>query len=235
MHHPNPIQEALSADGYCVLNNVFPKESIQGLTDLVESFASSAEDLFAIRRFFLVVPGAVQLIFSSNFIDLVANVFGTGYFVSKSIYFDKTPSSNWFVAWHQDLTISVDKRIEAAGFGPWTIKENQFSVRPPLAVLEDNFTLRIHLDDTDHKNGALKVIPGSHLEGIVNPQSIIGYTGRERVCEVEKGGVMFMKPLLLHASGRCIDSRRRRVIHIEFSRTNLPAGIQWSEFLPVVK
>ena len=38
------------------------------------------------------------------------------------------------------IKISVDKKIKLNGFGPWTIKQNQFSVQPPLKNLEDNFT-----------------------------------------------------------------------------------------------
>lgn len=83
----------------------------------------------------------------------------------KSIYFDKAAKSNWFVAWHQDLTISVDKRVGIAGFGPWTIKKNQFAVQPPIGLLKDNFTIRIHLDNTTSQNGALRVIPESQKKG----------------------------------------------------------------------
>jgi len=70
------------------------------------------------------------------------------------------------VAWHQDLTFSVDKKLDLPGYGPWTIKQDQYSVQPPLDLLENIFTIRIHLDDTDEKNGALRVIPGLHLKGV---------------------------------------------------------------------
>jgi len=30
----------------------------------------------------------------------------------KAILFDKTPSMNWYVTWHQDLTIAVKEKIE---------------------------------------------------------------------------------------------------------------------------
>ncbi len=62
------------------------------------------------------------------------------------------------VAWHQDLTISVNKKLDLPGYGPWTIKQDQYAVQPPLEILENIFTIRIHLDDTDEKNGALRVI-----------------------------------------------------------------------------
>jgi hypothetical protein len=62
------------------------------------------------------------------------------------------------VAYHQDLTISVDKKAAIEDFGPWTIKQNQYAVQPPLQILENIYTIRIHLDETNQDNGALKVI-----------------------------------------------------------------------------
>src|SRR5471030_1513534 len=102
------------------------------------------------------VPGVAQLIFNNKLKFLIKELFGDGYFAVKAIYFDKPEKSNWFVAWHQDLTISVDKKTHIDGYGPWTVKQNQFAVQPPIQILEDNFTIRIHLDDTDEGNGALK-------------------------------------------------------------------------------
>lgn len=61
------------------------------------------------------------------------------------------------MAYHQDLTISVDTKIEVENFENWTIKQNQFAVQPPKEILEDNFTVRIHIDTTTKENGALKV------------------------------------------------------------------------------
>ena len=40
---------------------------------------------------------------------------------------------------------------------------------------------------------------------------------------------MLMRPLLMHASGRSTNNKRRRVIHIEFSNTELPAVVNWAE------
>lgn len=139
-------------------------------------------------------------------------------------------ASNWWVAYHQDLTISVDKKIDIPGFGPWTIKQDQFAVQPPLHILKDNFTVRIHLDDTDEENGALNIIPKSHLKGIYRPETINWQMETQQACCVKRGGVMLMKPLLLHASKRTTNNRKRRVVHIEFSRSSLPDGLKWTEF-----
>jgi len=146
-----------------------------------------------------------------------------------SIYFDKPEKSNWFVAWHQDLTIAVNNKADLPGYGPWTIKQNQFAVQPPLNILQENFTIRIHLDDTDEGNGALKVIPGSHLKNICRSENINWQNELESTCRVKAGGVMVMRPLLFHASSRATTNKKRRVIHIEFSKANLATGISWAE------
>jgi ectoine hydroxylase-related dioxygenase (phytanoyl-CoA dioxygenase family) len=95
--------------------------------------------------------------------------------------------------------------------------------------LESNFTIRIHLDDTDEHNGALRVIPKSHMKGIYRPETIDWAKETEVTCKVKKGGVMLMRPLLLHASSRTTNGKRRRVIHIEFSNRTLPAPLKWSK------
>ncbi|WP_255486856.1 phytanoyl-CoA dioxygenase family protein [Mucilaginibacter sp. SP1R1] len=98
-----------------------------------------------------------------------------------------------------------------------------------MNILQDNFTIRVHLDDVDENNGALKVIPGSHQKGIYRPETIDWQNETEITCPVKSGGVMVMRPLLLHASNRTTNNKKRRVVHIEFSRMELPEGIDWAE------
>lgn len=234
MHSISAIKSSVARQGFAVVNHVFTTQAVNTLAAAVANTASSSPNfrnsggLFAIRQFFKELPGIEQHVFTPAFKQLISQVFGDEYFVVKGIYFDKPAQSNWFVAWHQDLTISVDKKMDISGFGPWTVKNNQFAVQPPLAILEDNFTARIHLDDTDENNGALKVLPGSHLQGIQRAADA-AFNITEETCKVNSGGVMFMKPLLMHASARTVNNRQRRVLHIEFSRSLLPKGLDWAE------
>lgn len=221
--------------GFSVINKVYSDEEVGRIINVLdhidttrENFRKS-EDLFAIRQFLKEIPEIKDLIFNDNIKEVVKNIFGEKYFVVKSIYFDKPETSNWYVAYHQDLTISVDKKLELSGFGPWTTKQNQFAVQPPLNVLENIYTIRIHLDDTDENNGALKVIPTSHSKGIYRPETIDWTVETEEICNVEKGGIMLMKPLTLHGSNRTTNGKKRRVIHIEFSDMELPEVLQWAE------
>lgn len=224
-------------NGYSIVNNVYTSTEVSDIVDVITKVNTDkptfrkTDDLFAIRQFLKEVPDVSPLIFNQKLSGLIQQHFGEGYFSVKSIYFDKPGASNWFVAYHQDLTISVDTKKDISGYGPWTVKHKQFAVQPPLNILQDNFTLRIHLDDTDQYNGALKVVPGSHLKGIYRPDTIDWAVERETFCDVNAGGVMIMSPLLLHASNRTTNNKKRRVIHIEFSRSQLPEGLQWSELV----
>lgn len=223
--------------GLTVINSVFSDDEIEKMIKCIQNADTSREnfrksdDLFAVRQLLKEIPEIKELIFNDTVKTIIRQLFGEKYFAVKSIYFDKPETSNWYVAYHQDLTISVDKKLEMQGFGPWTTKKNQFAVQPPLPVLENICTIRIHLDDTDEYNGALKVIPGSHTKGIYRTETIDWSTETEKICDVRKGGIMIMKPLMLHGSNRTTNDKKRRVIHIEFSDMELPQDLKWSEKL----
>lgn len=229
------IQNQISTLGFTVISNVFNTTEIENIIEKIPianttnpAFKTSA-DLFAIRNFFKEIPALKPLVFNQQLQLIIQQIFGEDYFVVKSIYFDKPPESNWFVAYHQDLSISVEKKIKVDGYNRWTVKQNQFSVQPPIEILKNNFTVRIHLDDTNAENGALKVIPSSHQKGIYRPENINWEIEKEIICNVDKGGIMLMKPLLLHASSRTTNQQKRRVIHIEFSNCELLDGLEWVE------
>ena len=225
----------ISEKGFTIINNIFSDEEINQIINMIESIDTSketfrkSEDLFAIRQFLKEVPESHPFIFNDNIKKIINDVFGNDYFVVKSIYFDKPEKSNWYVAYHQDLTISVNKKLDLKGFGPWTTKQNQFAVQPPIDYLKNIFTIRIHLDDTDENNGALKVVPKSHSKEIYRPETIDWNVETEEICSVNKGGIMIMKPLILHRSNRTTNQKKRRVIHVEFSNLELPKELQWSE------
>lgn len=228
-------KEEIVRRGFTIIPGLYGPEAVAAMTALIETTDSSSEafrktsDLFAIRQVLKTVPGLPALVFNDSLIRLVRDLFGNNFFAVKSIYFDKPETSNWYVAYHQDMTISVDKKAAAEGFGPWIARQDQFAVQPPTEILENIFTVRIHLDATDDTNGALKVIEGSHAGGIRRAAAIDLSTDKEVSCHVPSGGIMIMKPLLLHSSARSTGNRKRRVIHIEFSDCELPANLNWSE------
>lgn len=225
----------LESNGFVIINKVYTSDQINSIIGIINSadqdhFAFRKEkDLFAIRSFLKTISAIHEFLWTKNILQLIQTLFGNDYVVIKSLYFDKPGKSNWFVPFHQDLTISVDKRIDIPGFTAWTSKQDQIAVQPPRTILENIYTIRIHLDDCDEQNGALRVIPGSHKNGVKSPRAI-PLENTVTTCTVEKGGVMIMKPLLMHASSRSTSNQQRRVIHIEFANVKLPEGLQWKEY-----
>lgn len=219
-------KKELEEKGFSVVNTVFTKEELDSFIDVIEN----SHKKYAIRQLVNLKPELLNLVFKNQqFVNLYQSVSNENYFLSKAIFFNKPSQSNWFVGYHQDMSISVKNKVEKDGYTNWTHKNGQLGVIPPKEVLENTITFRIHLDDTDATNGALKVIPKTHTKGFIRIDENFEKEnlGEEYLCNVKKGGVMLMKPLLLHASAKSTSEFDRRVIHLEFSNKEIP--MNWLE------
>ncbi len=225
----------MAETGHATLPGLYTPAEVAALLRCIESAPMAgpnfrrSQEVFAIRDLLGEVPALWPVLNTHALREVLGQLFPASCHLTKAIYFDKPAGSNWLVAWHQDLMINVDRRIDLPNFGPWTSKPEGVAVQPPVAVLENGCTIRIHLDDCDATNGALKVVPGSHRRGVVPAPAIAGLTPNATVCAVPAGGAMLMKPLLLHASNRSTGARPRRVVHLEFASVALPQGLAWRE------
>jgi ectoine hydroxylase-related dioxygenase (phytanoyl-CoA dioxygenase family) len=227
----------LARDGYAILPNVVPPEVVEGLIAAIDLLADA--DLsrqrngaaYAIRNLLSAVPATRTLAQSRNIREVVEPLLGTDARVVRGLLFDKTPDANWKVAWHQDLSIAVRERRHVPGFGPWSKKAGIDHVQPPVEVLESMLTVRLHLDDCGPANGALRVLPGSHSQGVLAPATIerLVRDGTPISCLAPAGGAVLMRPLLLHASSTATRPAHRRVVHLEFASGPLPGGLEWYE------
>lgn len=194
---------------------------------LAESLGREADG--AGNRGVLTHPAVAALAGSDHLLDLVRPHLPGSPVAVRALLFNKSPDANWLVPWHQDLTLALRERRDIPGFGPWSVKDGIPHVQPPVGLLERMLTVRLHLDDTAADNGALRVIPGSHAAGRLSPAQIQEWRAGtpEVLCAVPAGGVLLMRPLLLHASARSVCPRPRRVLHLEFAGFSLPEGLHW--------
>lgn len=220
----------LQYNGFSILNNIYGQREIRKIKKIIDQHIHTLEDRpFAIRCLLQEIPVLKELLINKNLRQII-NAIDKKAFLTKAIYFDKPPQKNWYVTWHQDVPINVTEKIDTKGYSSWTKKGGIVGVCPPLEVLDNIFTIRIHLDDTDERNGALKVLAGSHKKRLINDEiKLITENSVPYVAEVASGGVQLMKPLLLHASSKATNQKRRRVLHLEFSSKNLPNGLTWLE------
>jgi hypothetical protein len=226
-----------TAQGFAVLKDVLTEGEVAGLiADLAyvgndRSVRRRGSSSYGIRNLLQLAPAVRALAHSFKLRHIVDRLAGPKAKPVRGIYFDKTPEANWSVSWHQDLSIAVRGQEDVDGFGGWSVKAGVPHVQPPVEILATMLTIRLHLDDTDEQNGALRVIPGSHTQGRLTANAI-----RQSVeqtaptcCVVPRGGALLMRPLLLHASSAATSAAHRRVIHIEYASVSLPGGLEWHE------
>jgi len=218
----------LKTKGFEIIENVFSEKEVNEILEIIAS--KKIENKFGVREFLVNHPEVRVKIFTKKLLEIIKRISPNCNQSIKSIYFDKPPNANWIVNWHQDLTINLTEKKDIPNFKNWRVKEERTIVQPNLEFLESIFTIRIHLDDCTKENGALRVIENSHNKGVIEIKEWIkNKEGLERICEVKKGGIVIMKPLILHASRRTENEKNRRVLHIEFTDKELPAGLNWKE------
>lgn len=150
----------------------------------------------------------------------------------QAIAFDKSPTANWKVPWHQDLMFPFAGRVTTPGYSLPTVKDGVHFAQPPVNVLEALLAVRLHLDDCDSTNGPLRVSPGTHRFGI-QPSSEASDLVKEHgqvELHAKTGDLILMKPLLLHASSQAVSPNHRRVLHFVFY-SGEPTREPWAQAL----
>lgn len=224
-------------DGFFVIKKALDEKTISELISDLSLIKSSkklsrkTEAIYGVRDLLNLSASIRKFSQSASVKEIAESILGKNAKIVRAIYFDKTAEANWKVPWHQDLTIAVRKKRETEGFSAWTTKANIQHVQPPMEILEDMLTLRFHLDDANETNGALKVIPQSHLKGRLSAEQIKAeqQNSKTTLCRVERGDCLIMRPLLLHSSSAGTNPKNRRVIHFEFSADILLNGLEWHE------
>jgi len=219
------VVRQVKEQGFAVVPGILDESEQQRLIDALGPVSGAG------KRGVLNIPIVKQLASSSRILDVIRPHLPSEPRPVRSVYFDKSPNSNWLVAWHQDLTLAVRARIHVEGFVPWSTKDGAPHVQPPIELLEQMLTIRLHLDRCDESNGALRVLPGSHLLGRLSSERIqeLREQRASLVCSAFAGDALLMRPLLLHASSRSQSNRHRRVLHIEYAAFSLPEPLQWHE------
>lgn len=223
---------ALDLDGYNIIPDFSDEATVDRLLAAVASLTAQASTKRDYSRRNILSDSAPLRDWATSPLvrSLVESILGPGARAVRGLLFDKVPQANWGVPWHQDLNIAVADRVDVAGFGPWTVKAGVPHVIPPADVLESMMTLRLHLDDCLAENGPLRVIPGGHRHGVVKGTdlSALAELAPTMLCEVPRGGLLLMRPLLPHSSSRAESPAHRRVLHVEYAAGPLPGGLRWA-------
>jgi ectoine hydroxylase-related dioxygenase (phytanoyl-CoA dioxygenase family) len=122
----------------------------------------------------------------------------------RATLFEKSGTSNWLIPWHQDTALPLVERFDLVGWGPWSQKAGATHAHAPTCALSRVVALRAHLDASFADNGPLSVVPGSHFAGVLSGQAVMEFASTDDhvECCVPQGGVLAMRPLLIHSSSK---------------------------------
>jgi ectoine hydroxylase-related dioxygenase (phytanoyl-CoA dioxygenase family) len=180
------IEYYLTSDDLADMDATFPILGDRVGGARADAFSASARGWFATHAGLLTLAG---------------RLLGGEAHMSRLQAFDKSPTANWFVPWHQDRAEDGRER--------------------DVAQLERTLALRIHLDDCEETNGPLEVVPGTHVHGRLDAAAISATVSDKPtlLCLAVRGDIVAMRPLLLHRSQRAQRPAARRVVHIEYTLT----------------
>lgn len=219
---------SVAQQGFEIIPDLFNRE---GMASVIKSLDQMPlQHGRAGVRNILRIESVKELARDSRLLNLASNLLGGDAAPFRATCFDKSPQANWLVVWHQDTALPVREQRDAKGWGPWSVKEGVVCAHAPAYALEQVLAIRIHLDDSDEQNGSLRVLPQTHTLGVLSDDAI--HDLAERICPVDcfvsAGGVLVMKPLLVHSSSKAkSENCHRRVLHVEYATSmSFPDGIE---------
>jgi len=204
------------SSGFSIIENVLLPEECG---EICNSLLRGADEKRAGMRSLMHHPVVIEVANDDRLSRIAQEFIGKGAIPFRATLFQKTGRANWLVPWHQDTALPLEKKFHSNEWGPWSIKEGILYAHAPAWALERVIALRIHLDPSTAENGPLRVIPATHESGVLNDYEVIQYA-REHGhvnCLVGIGGVIAMRPLLIHASSKINVDLPRRVLHIEYA------------------
>jgi ectoine hydroxylase-related dioxygenase (phytanoyl-CoA dioxygenase family) len=210
-------QSSFNEHGFAIIPSVLADPDI---SKLEQAFASAdvRRSKAGVRHALKHSPVA-EMAHDERLLEIARRVLGTGAVPFRATLFDKSPNSNWLVVWHQDTALPLCERHETPGWGPWSVKDGVIYAHAPTAALAQVLALRIHLDNSTADNGPLRVLPATHKMGVLSDDAI--HKLAEEVtsvdCLVPRGGVLAMRPMIVHASSKSRSEMSRRVLHIEYA------------------
>jgi len=218
---------AFACDGFALIPGVLDEACCAALAGLTVTAASGSPG----TRCLLANDWCRTLASTLRAHPAIAPVIPDDYVAVQCTYFEKSRAQNWLVPVHQDLGIPVQAHVPHPALGGWAEKEGSLFVQPPVELLARLVALRLHLDPCLDEDGPLQFVPGTHTLGRLGAAQAraLKQAGPLVTCAADRGAVLMMRPLALHASSKATGTSRRRVLHFVFGPAQLPHGLAWAQ------
>jgi len=217
----------IAGSGYSIEQNIFSPIECDGFIGALTE--SPIQRSRAGARHLMANSAVSALAADQRLLAIAEKEIGAQAIPFRATLFDKSWQANWLVAWHQDTALPLASRFDSPGWGPWSEKGGIIYSHAPEWALSRFLARRVYLDRSTNENGQLRVVPGSHKAGVLTDAEVCEYVQAHGhvECLVLRGGVLTMRPLLIHASSKSQSRSPRRVLHIEYTDSvDLKPGIK---------
>src|SRR5688572_16963023 len=103
------MTHSIAEHGFTIVENGLSQAGVQNLAEALGSIAGAG------KRGLLDVTQVAEVARSEEMLGLVRPYTGELAKAVRAIYFDKSAGANWLVAWHQDVTVAVEERVDMTG------------------------------------------------------------------------------------------------------------------------
>ena len=209
--------EPIQKHGFAIIPELVRQQDVDGLLEELNK-ANLPRSRAGVRHA-MRLPAVAAIARDARLMEIAQETLGRDAFPFGATLFDKSPTANWLVVWHQDTALPLQERRETPGWGPWSVKDGVTYAHAPESALSEVLALRLHLDDSTAENGPLRVLPGTHTLGVLTDEALHDLSTKIAAvdCVVFRGGVLAMRPLIVHASSKSQSDAPRRVLHIEYA------------------
>ena len=221
--HLSPAQiDQYNQRGYIFPLDVYTSEEVRAnrvyFDDLMAQATAAGWDAYSINGWQAQCAGMYDMIVEPRILDYVQDLLGSNLICWGAHFFCKMPGDSRRVSWHQDASY-------------WPLSPSK------------TVTVWLAIDDADEENGAMTVIPGSHLHGQIDfddseaaennvlNQTVIDATryGDDPVALTMKAGqISLHTDLLLHGSQPNLSRRRRCGLTMRFVPPDVHAHNDWN-------
>ena len=214
--------EQFNARGYIAPLDVYSPEEMSvhraAFDELMEEARNGGGNGYSINGWHRTHAVVHDMVTEARILDYLQDLLGEDLVCWGTHYFCKMPGDGKRVSWHQD-----------ASYWPLT---------PSKTV-----TVWLAIDDADAKNGAMQIVPGSHLHGqiafeqsraeennvlnqtVVDP---LDYGGEPVLLALRAGQMSLHTDLLLHGSEPNASNRRRCGLTLRFVPAEVRALNGWN-------
>lgn len=212
--------QQLTDDGFVIIKNVYSNKFLESLCKLTDDIIKHAEkdlvdpfnkyymshrnDQGVLYDLYQRHPEFQQLVMNKQVLDILEGVLGDSIYLYENSMIYKPKGRRNGVPWHQDF---ISRPTEPIKYIVWSA-----------------------FDDTNEKNGALKVIPKSHSKGFRPWYRVEGETHHDRVkpeiieqhaeeimrVDMKAGDVLIFNMLILHSSDEVNTDIPRRAFRCSY-------------------